>query len=252
MKYFDTMLRVVLLTVLALLAIQAAEDVVKPDKLSIHTWVREDVFAGWMANDNVAFERGERKLERYLQERPSDPNGLAWQSLAATYRARRARDRGELDVVSKELMAAMEFGKKALAKASSQDIGPSVVIGSTMVMAASLYPESQRANVYREGREHLRKVMTSQGEQFEKLPPHMRGEMWSLLAFASDRLGDTEDRNRVMAEMASKLVGSVYEGRARRWQKLSNLQGEREYMCISCHDPGRLKDTMARVNPPSK
>ena len=68
----------------------------------------------------------------------------------------------------------------------------------------------------------------------------MRGELWSQIAFASDRLGDKAERDRVIGEMLAKLQGSPYETRARHWQKLSNLTSEGDYTCLSCHDPGRL------------
>ena len=101
--------------------------------------------------------------------------------------------------------------------------------------------------MYREGREILRRVPVIQAKYFDKLPPHMRGELWSSLAFASDRLGDRAERDRLVNEMATKLAGSVYEGRAKRWAGMSELKSEVDSMCISCHEPGRLKPTLARL-----
>ena len=79
------------------------------------------------------------------------------------------------------------------------------------------------------------------------LQPHMRGELWSQIAFAADRLGDKPERDRYIELMLTQLKGSLYEKRAERWQKLPALTTEADNMCISCHEPGRLKPTAARL-----
>ena len=86
-----------------------------------------------------------------------------------------------------------------------------------------------------------------QGEVFEKLPPHMRGETWSLLAYASDRLGDKAERDALIDTMFTKLQGTPYEARAKRWKTLPALNSETDNMCITCHEPGRLKNVQARL-----
>ena len=54
-------------------------------------------------------------------------------------------------------------------------------------------------------------------------------------------------RQRVIALMREKLAGSVYAKRAERWATLPALTNEADNMCISCHEPGRLKPTAARL-----
>jgi hypothetical protein len=50
-------------------------------RLSVHTIVREDIFAGFLANDLERLARGEKNLERLLAERPSAKAPLlAWKA----------------------------------------------------------------------------------------------------------------------------------------------------------------------------
>jgi hypothetical protein len=76
----------------------------------------------------------------------------------------------------------------------------------------------------------------------------MRGELWGQIAFASDRLGDAAARDQALDNMATQLAGTPYAARARSRQKGANPANEKDYTCISCHDPGRLAPALARVN----
>jgi hypothetical protein len=246
------MLRLSGIFLLALLILPAADDLVKPDKISIHTWVREDLFAGWMANDSAPFERGVRKLDRFLQDHPEDANALAWKYLETMHRMRRAHAANDNAAYQRHLAAGAELAAQSLARARGNNSGPYIIVGSVMITAAYAAPEDQRAAMYREGREILRKVPVIQGASFDKLPAHMRGELWSLMTVASDLLGDKGDRDQLIQDMIAKLPGSVYESRAVRWQKLPDLSSQRQYMCLSCHEPGRLNAVVARLNGPEK
>ena len=215
------MLRAAILCASALAFLPAAEELIKPANVPLNTWVREDLFAGWMANDADTFEHGVRKLNVYLQDHPDDPSALAWKNLVVAYRMRQALAAGDDAAYRRLLSTAKELRQKTFAS----------------------YPQDP---AYRDGRELLNKVPGLQKDYFEHLPPHMRGELWSQIAFASDRLGDTAERDRVIAEMLAKLQGSPYETRARHWQKLATLKNEGDYTCLSCHEPGRLASVMAK------
>jgi len=131
-----------------------------------------------------------------------------------------------------------------------QDPGPYIIVGSTLVDLAYFVPAQERAWMYRDGRELLRKVPVIQAAQFEHLPAHFRGEIWTQIAFASDRLGDTAERDRMLDEITTNLQGTPYEARARAWKKGPALAAEKQYTCISCHEPGRLAPTLSRLNAP--
>ena len=239
------MLRAGILCLLAFALLPAAENLVKPDKISIDTWVREELFAGWIANDLDAFQHGVRKLDAYLQDHPDDAEALALNYLAIAYRMRQALAAGDDAAYRRHLATANDVLQKTFAT-NPENPGPYIIVGSALVRLASSAPEPDRARMYRDGRDLLNKVPGLQKDYFDTLPPHMRGELWSQIAFASDRLGETAERDRVISEILTKLQGSPYETRARHWQKLSNLKNEGDYACLSCHEPGRLASVLAK------
>ena len=234
------------LLILALPLVAAAASFDKPDKLSIHTWVREDVFAGWIARDHAALTRGATKLERFLESKPGDENALAWKYLIAMYDMRRAQEAKDAAGYDSAMAAAAKI-RSAIWDARSPQAGAHIIVGSMLVSGAYWARETDKAWMYRDGRALLLKVPELQKGVFDTLPPHMRGELWSSIAFASDRLGDKAERDRHIELMLTQLKGSLYEKRAERWQKLPALTSEVDNMCISCHEPGRLKPTAVRL-----
>jgi len=53
-------------------------------RLTVHTLVREDIFAGFIINDEARLAKGERTLDRLLVERPdAKADIVAWQGWAA-------------------------------------------------------------------------------------------------------------------------------------------------------------------------
>jgi hypothetical protein len=211
----------------------------------MHTWLREDIFAGWMANDAARMEVGVRKLDRILQDQPDNSSALSWKYLVLTYNMREARKKSDHEAYRRHLASANELRKSVIAK-DPNNVVPYIIIGGSLVFGALYMAEEDKEWMYREGRELLRKVPELQSQIFEKLPPHMRGETWSMMAFASDRLGDKTQRDHYIEEMLTKLAGSPYEARARRWKNQPSLTSEVDNMCITCHEPGRLAAVQAR------
>jgi hypothetical protein len=240
-------LRVCLSCLVVLSFLRAGDELVKPEKIRLETWVREDLFAGWIANDTKTFDRGVQKVERYLNEHPDDRTALAFKYLVVSYDILRARAKADDASYAKHLAAANDL-RARIFTGNLRDPGPYIVVGSCLVRTAAVAPGSDRKWMFQEGRDLLAKVPELQGQVFEQLPPHLRGELWAELAFASDRLGDAAERDRILDTMVTKLAGTPYETRARSWQKPGNLTKETDYACISCHEPGRLAPTLARVN----
>jgi hypothetical protein len=57
-------------------------------RLTVHTLVREDIFAGFIINDQARLANGERTLDRLLIERPgAKADIVGWQGWAALTRA---------------------------------------------------------------------------------------------------------------------------------------------------------------------
>ncbi len=240
-----------LLGLLAVPMLLSAESLAKPDKLSIHTWVREDIFAGWMAKDAEGLARGEQKVDYFLASNPTHSSALAWKFATVYYHLREAHAKGNQTEYKKRIAEGKELREKAIA-ANPKDVAVYIIVGGMMVMGAYYAAPEDKEWMYRDGRDLLRKVQPMQGAAFDTLPAHMRGEMWSMLAYASDRLGDKEDRAATVNLMLTKLQGSPYEARAKRWQALPALSSEIDNMCISCHEPGRLKNVQSRLNAATK
>jgi hypothetical protein len=234
-----------------LLPLQALDEVSKPEKLTIHTWIREDMFAGLIGRDAAAFDLGLRKLERFLAEHPGDANGLAWKYETYSYYLRADREAGNQDAYTRHWTEAQEFKKQALAK-SAADLGPLILVAFSQIFNAQYAAAAaDRESLFREGRELLWKIQEAQRAQWDKVPVHMRGELWSLIGFASDQIGDREERDRVANEMIDKLKGSVYEARGHRWLNAKQLDAS-DAVCLSCHENGRLKVKLASLNPAGK
>ena len=79
---------------LAVAAAQSPEPPLSDSRLSVHALVREDIFAGLLADDLERFSRGEKNIELLLEKRPSEKaNLLAWRGTATLYRAVRAHEK---------------------------------------------------------------------------------------------------------------------------------------------------------------
>ena len=91
-----------LLTVVAIVAISAAVPAQAPEppitdtRLTVHTLVREDVFAGFLQGDVARMARAEKNAEMLLTSRPADRASiLAWQGGLALTRAAMGNEAGQ-------------------------------------------------------------------------------------------------------------------------------------------------------------
>src|SRR5262245_29375610 len=79
------------------IAAQSPEPPLLDTRLTVHTLLREDVFAGFLSNDMTRFERAERNAAALLEQRPDQLGNLrAWQGGMRLYRAVRAHEAGSL------------------------------------------------------------------------------------------------------------------------------------------------------------
>jgi hypothetical protein len=83
-------------------AAQSADPPLSDSRLTVHTLVREDLFAGFLDNNMARFERGERNIDALLTQRPSEKaNLLAWKGGASMYRAVVAHESGKTNLTCK-------------------------------------------------------------------------------------------------------------------------------------------------------
>src|SRR5579864_8699483 len=128
-----------LFLLLALPLLPATDDVVKPAGLPVSTWVREDLFAGWISNDAATLERGVRKLDLILQEHPNDRGALAWQYLAVSFRMRQSLQKHDEAGYRRHLAAGRELREKIFA-GDTRDPGPYIIVGSGLLGVAYYAP----------------------------------------------------------------------------------------------------------------
>jgi hypothetical protein len=157
------------------------------------------------------------------------------------------REAGDDAAYRRDWAEGEDYRKRALALRKPPEVGPWLIVGGTQISNARYAATAgDRAALYREGLDLLGKTQEAQRAVWDQLPAHMRGEVWSQMAFAYDQLGDQENRNQIAKAMIDKLKDSPYEARGRRWLTLEKLSYG-EAACISCHEPGRLQPALARL-----
>src|SRR5687767_95654 len=127
------------------LTAQAPEPPLSDTRLTVHTLVREDIFAGFMGNDMVRFARGERNVEQLLKDRPDQRgNLLAWRGSARMLRAVLAHEAGNSGEFLQHLEAARAAFAEAATRTSGND-GAAAIAGGTYAVFADRLPEPHRA-----------------------------------------------------------------------------------------------------------
>src|SRR5688572_21030025 len=94
----STLTRALLASMLVVVtpAAQSPDPLLSDTRLTVHTLVREDIFAGFRSGNMERLAKAEQNIEVLLKERPDQrANLLAWKAGAATYRAVRAHEAGQ-------------------------------------------------------------------------------------------------------------------------------------------------------------
>jgi hypothetical protein len=226
---------------------QSAEPPLSDTRLTVHTLLREDLFAGFMANDMVRFSRGERNVEQLLKDRPDQRgNLLAWKGLATMHRAVLARDAGNNDEFLTQLQAARAAFAEA-AKHTAGNDGVSAITGGTYAVFADRLPEPHRATAWADAYSNFSLLWKQQGSAIDKLPVHHRGEVLGGLVQSAQRTGRTEEMAEHLDRMLTLLRGTPYEATAQQWKADPASAATTRVTCKACHNPGRLSSTLASL-----
>jgi hypothetical protein len=216
-------------------------------RLTVHTLLREDLFAGFLANDMVRFARGERNIEQLLKDRPDQRgNLLAWQGLAFMHRAMLARDAGSNDEFLKQLQAARAAFAEAAKQTSGND-GVAAVTGGTYSVFADRLPEPHRSAAWADAYAAYSLLWKQQGAAIDKLPVHHRGEVLGGLVQSAQRTGRTEEMAQHLDRMLTLLQGTPYETTAQEWKANPASAATTRVTCKNCHKPGRLSSQLAAL-----
>jgi hypothetical protein len=223
----------------------------KPANLRVSTWVREDIFAGFLDNDMTRHAVGVKKLEAVLAADPKAADAIAWQGGSELLHAVRAHDAGDTQGFNDHLAKANERFARAAALAKEIPAHQQAVLaitGGSWVVFADRLPAAHRTKAWTLARENYSALRTAQKAFWDKLPVHQRGEVYAGLAQAAQRLGEAELAAKLTAELVAALPGTPYAVFAKRWLDKPETMAKSKLTCASCHDAGRLQAVLNSGN----
>lgn len=216
-------------------------------RLTVNTYVREDIFAGFMANDMDRFAKGEKKLEQMLVERPGEKGTtLAWQAGATMFRAVLANKENRAEECARLYEKAIALFAEA-GKLDPANGGLYAIKGGVMVLFADKLPEQYRAASWATAYESFQVLGKQQLPALNMLPLHLKGELLAGLAQSAQRTGRDKELTEYLDKMTTALAGTPYASRAQRWKDEPSVAAKTSLVCQSCHDGGRLEPRMAAI-----
>ena len=240
-----------ILVVVALVTVAAAQSPEPPledTRLTVHTLVREDIFAGFLADDMERFSRGEKNIQLLLEKRPGAKSDLlAWQGGATLYRAVRAYENNRPDEFQQNYRKALDLFSQAR-RLAPQNGGVAAVTGGSFVVFADRLPQENRAAAWSQAYDSYQILWKQQAPFVDKLPVHIRGELLGGLAQSAQRTGRSEEMALYLDKILEVLGGTPYESVAKQWKKNPDTAAKASVTCLSCHNPGRLGPSMAALN----
>ena len=216
-------------------------------RLSVHTLLREDIFAGFMANDAGRLARGERNLHALEAERPEKKAELvAWSGTVALTRAVYALDahkQDAFDAAYRQAVARFEEARR-LGPAS---LGVKAVTAGSYLALADRLPEPLRAEAWRQGYRAYQEMFQMQSATADALPLHMKGELLAGVAQTADRTGHAGEAAQFARRILDTMPGTPYAAAVQRWKDKPELRGRMTLGCQTCHEPGRLTARTAEL-----
>jgi tetratricopeptide (TPR) repeat protein len=241
--------RVFLLLALVTAALaQGPEPPLADTRLTIHTLVREDIFAGFLSDNMERFARGEKNIETLLEKRPAaKAELLAWKAGATLYRAVRAHENNRSDEFQQQYKQALELFAQAR-QTGSDNGGVAAVAGGSYVLFADRLPKEHRAAAWTQAYDSYQILWKQQGAIAERLPVHLRGELLAGLAASAQRTGRLEEANQHLDKILAVLGNTPYAPVAKQWKENPKAAANTSLTCLTCHDDGRLSARLATLN----
>lgn len=221
-------------------AAQSPEPPLSDSRLTIHTLVREDIFAGFLSDDGQRLARGEKNLQLLLEKRPAaKADLLAWQAGVALYRAVRAHEQKRPDEFKQHYRQALDLFTQAHELAPKGPAIAAVTGGSYMIFADRL-PQEHRAAAWAQAYDAYQLLWKQQAPAVDKLPAHLRGELLGGLAQSAQRTGRSQEMGPYLDKILEVLRDTPYEPVAKQWKKNPETAAKTSITCLTCHDSGRL------------
>jgi hypothetical protein len=248
MRNVKMSLLVIVSAIVAVGAAQSPQSPLSDTRLTVHTLLREDMFAGFLADDMERFSRGEKNIQLLLEERPAQrANLLAWQGGATLYRAVRAHESNHKDEFQDNYKRALDLFSEA-GKLTSGNDGVAAVTGGSYLILADRLPKEYRAAAWSQAYEHYHTLWKQQASFIDKLPVHLRGELLGGLALSAERTGRAEEVGQHLDKILAVLPNTPYETAARQWKNNPSAAGPSGITCLTCHESGRLAARLTALN----
>jgi tetratricopeptide (TPR) repeat protein len=232
----------------AALPAQTPEPPIADTRLTVHTLVREDIFAGFLQNDLTRLARAERNLELLLASRPGDRASLlAWQGSTALTRAVVANDARLADQFQQHYRRALDLFAEAM-RLDPDSVPVFAIAGGTQASLADRLPAAERAAGWEQAYNAYQQLWRLQEAAIEKLPLHHKGEVLSGLAQSAQRTGRNEEVTAHLDRMLALLPETPYANRARQWKDDPSARTQVKLTCQTCHAPGTLVARIADVS----
>ncbi len=227
-------------------AAQSMEPPLMDTRLSIHTLVREDIFAGFLSDDMDRFTRGEKNIDLLMEKRPAaKAELLAWKGGATLYRAVRAYENNRKDEFQKHYQHALDLFSEAR-QLDKHEGGVDAVMGGSYIVFADRLPKENRAAAWAQAYASYKELWKLQSAFVDKLPVHLRGELLGGLAQSAQRTGRSEEAGQYLDKILEVLRGTPYEPAAKELKK--NPAADTSITCMTCHDGGRLNARLSALN----
>jgi hypothetical protein len=221
---------------------QSPEPPLGEERLTVHSLVREDIFAGFLAGDMERLARGEKNIRLLLEKRPADRASLlAWQGGAALFRAVQAREKERHEEFEEGYRKALELFSEA-ERLAPGSLGVVATTGGSFLLFADRLPENQRAPAWERAYQAYRELWKQQEPVVAQLPQHFRGELLGGLVLSAQRTGRRGEMAQYLDRMLTVLRDTPYETAARQWK--SGKMVDTRITCLGCHDAGRLANRL--------
>jgi tetratricopeptide (TPR) repeat protein len=227
---------------------QGPEPPLTDTRLTVHTLVREDIFAGFLQNDVKRLARAEKNLDLLLASRPAErASVLAWQGSAALTRAVFANEAKQPNEFRQHHQRALDLFAEAM-KLGPENVGVFAIAGGTQTTLADRLPAEERARGWEQAYNAYQQLWKLQGAIIEKLPLHHKGEVLSGLAQSAQRTGRDDEASTQVERILALLPDTPYAKRAQEWKGAPSSRAAVKLTCQTCHAPGTLGARMAEVS----
>jgi hypothetical protein len=226
---------------------QSPEPPLHDKRISVHTLVREDIFAGVRDGDMDRLARREKSIEILLEQRPAEkPALLVWKAGALLYRAVRADEAKRTQEFNEKYAQAIELIAQAK-KLAPDDLGVAAATAGMYALLADRLPEHLRSAAWSTAYESYQTLWKKQGREVEQLPLHMQGELLGGLAQSAQRTGRTKELPEYLDKIIAVAPDSTYAQVAKRWKADPTAATTTRLTCLTCHAPGRLAARQAAL-----